>query len=91
MKFNQSSYFPLRMMCKSAPANALFGPTTFKNEKDCIYPDVNIPLNSTVIWLPKQHKTISLESYYKAQADNDVEALAKITALGIPLGIDFKC
>ena len=91
MKFNQSSYFPLRMICKSAPANVLFGPTTFKNERDCIYPDVKIPLNGTVIWLPKIHKTVSLESYRRAQETNDTEALAKITALGIPLGINFGC
>lgn len=88
-KFNDSSYYPLQMICKSAPKNALFGPSNFKNEHDCIYPKKKIPMHGVVIWLPKLHKTIALDSYLEAQEKNDVEALEKIKALGIPLGIDF--
>ena len=89
-KFNNSSYFPLQMLCRSAPKDVLFGPSTFKNERDCIYPKKKIPMNGVVIWLPKMHKTISLDSYFEAQEKNDTEAIAKIEALGIPMGIDFK-
>lgn len=91
MTKSNSGYFPLKMLCKSAPQDCLFGPTTYKNEHDCIYPKKSIPLNSTVIWLPKQHKTVALTSYLDAQANGDQEAIAKIQELGIPLGINFNC
>lgn len=91
MARSESGYFPLRLLCKSAPKDCLFGPSTFKNEHDVIYPQKSIPLNSTVIWLPKLHKTVALTSYLDAQANGDSEAIAKIESLGIPLGIDFKC
>lgn len=89
-KFNNSSYYPLQMLCRTAPKDALFGPSTFKNEHDCIYPNRKIPMHGVVIWLPKMHKTIALDSYLEAQEKNDTEAIAKIEALGIPMGIDFK-
>lgn len=89
MARSESSYFPLRLLCKKAPANCLFGPTTKQVEYDCIRPDVPVPLNATVIWLPDQHKSVSLESYLWAQKTGNQEALDKITSLGIPLGINF--
>ena len=90
MKFNNSSYFPLRMLDRRAPANCLFGPSNFKNERCWLYPNHKLKLNSTIIWLPDQKVHIGIASYVEAYANNDMEAIAKLEGLGIPAGIKFS-
>lgn len=89
MKFNKSSYFPLKSINKAAPNDALFGPTTFKNERDCVYPDRVLKLNSTVIWFPNRHKTVSIGSYFDAIRNNDTAAIEILKSLDLPLDLNF--
>jgi hypothetical protein len=89
MKSNKSSYFPLKMLCPSAPNGIMFGPTEFKKERCWLYSNRLLKLNSTIIWIPTKKIHIGLASYIDAQETGDEEALAKLTELGIPLGIKF--
>ena len=90
MKKNASSYFPLKMFCKSAPDGILVGPTEFRNEQDFLYPERRLRLNSTIIWIPGKQAHIGLASYVDAQKNGDEAAIAKLKELGIPLGIRFS-
>jgi hypothetical protein len=89
MKQNTSSYFPLKMLCRTAPTGIMFGPTEFKKERDWLYPNRILKLNSTIIWIPEKKVHIGLASYVDAQETQDEEALAKLAELKIPLGIKF--
>jgi hypothetical protein len=86
---NKSSYFPLRMLCPSAPLGVMFGPTEFK-ETCWLYPDRRLKLNSTIIWVPEKRVHIGIASYVDAQKNGDEAALAKLRELGIPLGVRFS-
>lgn len=90
MKKNSSSYFPLKMLSPSAPKGVMFGPTEFKSERDYLYPERRLKLNSTIIWVPEKQVHIGIASYVDAQKNGDEAALAKLAELGIPLGIRFS-
>ena len=90
MKKNSSSYFPLKMLSPSAPKDVMFGPTEFKSERDYLYPERRLKLNSTIIWIPGKQVHIGIASYVDAQKNGDETALAKLAELGIPLGIRFS-
>lgn len=90
MKKNSSSYFPLKMLSPSAPKGVMFGPTEFKSERDYLYPERRLKLNSTIIWVPEKQVHIGIASYVDAQKNSDEAALAKLAELGIPLGIRFS-
>ena len=90
MKKNSSSYFPLKMLSPSAPKGVMFGPTEFKSERDYLYPERRLKLNSTIIWVPEKQVHIGIASYVDAQKNGDEAALAKLKELGIPLGIRFS-
>ena len=90
MKKNTSSYFPLKMLSPSAPKDVMFGPTEFKSERDYLYPERRLKLNSTIIWIPEKQAHIGIASYVDAQKNGDEAALAKLKELGIPLGIRFS-
>lgn len=86
---NKNSWFSMRVYDKNAPTGVFFGPA-LQNEKINIpYEGEKVKKNETVIWVPDEHKTVSLKSYEKAHATQDQEALSKISALGIPLGCTF--
>ena len=89
MKKNASSYFPLKMLCKSAPDGVLFGPTEFRNEQHFLYPERRLRLNSTIIWIPGKQIHICVASYVDAFRNGDEEAIAKLAELGVPAGINF--
>lgn len=90
MKKNSSSYFPLKMLCPAAPNGVMFGPTEFKAERDYLYPERRLKLNSTIIWVPSKKIHIGIASYVDAQKNGDEAALAKLAELGIPMGIRFS-
>lgn len=90
MKKNSSSYFPLKMLSPSAPNGVMFGPTEFKSERDYLYPERRLKLNSTIIWVPEKQVHIGIASYVDAQKNGDEAALAKLAELGIPLGVRFS-
>ena len=90
MKKNTSSYFPLKMLSPSAPKGVMFGPTEFKSERDYLYPERRLKLNSTIIWIPEKQAHIGIASYVDAQKNGDEAALAKLKELGIPLGVRFS-
>lgn len=90
MKKNSSSYFPLKMLSPSAPKGVMFGPTEFKSERDYLYPERRLKLNSTIIWVPGKQVHIGIASYVDAQKNGDEAALAKLKELGIPLGVRFS-
>lgn len=90
MKKNSSSYFPLKMLSPSAPKGVMFGPTEFKSERDYLYPERQLKLNSTIIWIPEKQVHIGIASYVDAQKNGDEAALAKLKELGIPLGVRFS-
>lgn len=90
MKKSSSSYFPLKMLSPSAPGGILFGPTEYKNERDYLYPERRLKLNSTIIWIPEKQVHIGIASYVDAQKNGDEAALAKLKELGIPLGVRFS-
>lgn len=89
-KSNQSSYFPLQMLDRRAPKGVMFGPTEFKAERDYLYPERRLKLNSTIIWIPAEKIHIGIASYVDAQKNGDEAALAKLAGLGIPLGVKFS-
>ena len=104
---NTSSWFPLAKFVSDQSAKReckgiLFGPAKQAERLFYLYPNENVKKYETVIWSPREHKTISLKSYEKAHQDQDApvrcragrggkdaEALGKITKLGIPLGLTF--
>ena len=91
---NTSSWFPLARFVSDQSAKReckgiLFGPAKQAERLFYLYPNENVKKYETVIWSPREHKTISLKSYEKAHQDQDAEALGKISKLGIPLGLTF--
>jgi len=89
MRGNSNSWFHMNAICKSAPKGVFFGPALQNEKTSYLYPDEFIQKDATVIWVPGLKKTVSLVSYEKAHQENDKEALAKITSLGIPLNCNF--
>ena len=77
MKKNSSSYFPLKMLSPSAPNGVMFGPTEFKSERDYLYPERRLKLNSTIIWVPEKQVHIGIASYVDAQKNGDEAALER--------------
>ena len=93
-RHNESSWFPVAMFLKSKEdkleyKDVLFGPAKQVEHVNYPYPKETIKLDETVVWNPKQHKTVSLKSYEKAHQEQDLDALGKISKAGIPLGCDF--
>lgn len=91
---NTSSWFPVAMFVKSKKEKSscdsiLFGPAKQVEHVNYPYPNETIVKDETVIWCPRERKTVSLKSYEKAHQDQDIEALGKISCLGIPLGNTF--
>lgn len=91
---NTSSWFPMEMFIKDpiekkACKGILFGPAKQVEHLFYLYPNEVVKKDETVIWSPKEHKTVSLKSYEKAHQDQDAEVLGKIAKLGIPLGCTF--
>lgn len=91
---NTSSWFPLAMLVKTQKEkesckDILFGPAKQVEHLFYLYPNEIVKKDETVLWSPKERKTISLKSYEKAHQDQDIVALGKISKLGIPLGLTF--
>ena len=86
---NQSSWFPMKVYVKSAPNGVMFGPCLQNEKTNYPYPNEKIKKDSIVIWVPAEHKTVSLASYERAHQEQDIEALGKISRLGIPLDCTF--
>ena len=74
------------MYVKDADDGIFLGPALQREHTSYVYPNETIPMNATVIWVPAEHKTVSLASYEKAHQTGDQDALCKISKLGIPLG-----
>lgn len=89
MRGNSNSWFPMKAVCKGAPHGVFFGPALQNEKTSYVYPDEFIQKDATVIWVPGLKKTVSLTSYERAHQQDDGEALAKISSLGIPLKCDF--
>lgn len=86
---NQSSWFPMTMFDKSADKGVLFGPCLQAELLNYPYEKERVKKNETVIWVPAEHKSVSLKSYERAHLEHDHDALCKISKLGIPLGCTF--
>lgn len=94
---NESSWFPVSMFKKefqnngwsACDPNVLFGPAKQNERTSYLYKNEFIPKDSTVIWNPDLHITVSLKSYEKAHQEQDAEALGKITKAGIPILCTF--
>ena len=86
---NKNSWFSIKMYVKDADDGIFFGPALQREHTSYVYPNETIPMNATVIWVPAEHKTVSLASYEKAHQTGDQDALCKISKLGIPLGCTF--
>lgn len=79
----------MKMFDKSVKDNILVGPATVKQFSNYLYPNEQISKDEIILWNPELHKTVSLKSYEKAHQEEDVEALGKISKIGIPLGCTF--
>lgn len=77
------------MFDKTASSDILFGPALQAESLNYPYEKEKVKKDETVIWSPANHKTVSLKSYEKAHQTQDIEALGKISKLGIPLGCTF--
>lgn len=77
------------MFDKSVRGKVLFGPCLQKEKSNFMYENEVIPKNSTVIWVPDEHKTVSLVSYERAHQENDTKLLDKLVSIGIPLNCTF--
>ena len=96
-KRNNSSWFPIAMFSRdweksgvsACDKNILFGPCLQDERTSYLHENEFIKKDSTVIWNPDKHITVSLASYERAHQENDAEALGKITRAGIPLGCTF--
>ena len=86
---NTSSWFQLRMFDKTADKGILFGPAKQVEHLNYPYEKETVKKDETVIWVPSEHKSISLKSYERAHQNSDHDALCKISKLGIPLGLTF--
>lgn len=91
---NTSSWFPMEMFIKDpaekkACKGVMFGPAKQAEHLNYPYPNEFVKKDETVLWNPELHKTVSLKSYEKAHQEQDVEALGKISKIGIPLDCTF--
>lgn len=91
---NTSSWFPVSIYLKdpkekAAAEGVLFGPAKQREFLNFPYPKEVVKKDEVVIWVPSKHKSVSLKSYERALKSDDVETIAKIAELGIPLGCTF--
>lgn len=86
---NTSSWFPMKLYDKTAQDGVLFGPAKQPEKTSYLYPNEKIKKDETVIWVPAEHKTVSLKSYERAHLENDIEKLGLISKIGIALGCTF--
>lgn len=89
MKFNESGWYQMKMFDKTASKDILFGPAKQVEHTSYLYPHEVIRKDETVIWSTRDHKTVSLKSYERAHKTSDIDALGKISKVGIPLGCTF--
>lgn len=86
----KTTWIKLAQIAPGANPNIYLGCTEFKSERDYLYPDRRLRLNSTIIWIPEKRVHIGIASYVDAQKNGDEAALAKLRELGIPLGVRFS-
>lgn len=86
----KTTWIKLAQIAPGANSNIYLGCTEFKSERDYLYPERRLKLNSTIIWVPEKQVHIGIASYVDAQKNGDEAALAKLAELGIPLGIRFS-
>lgn len=89
MKFNRSSYFPLKSICPGAGAGVVFGPTTLPDEIDSLYPDRKLKLNSVILWNPAAKVHVGIASYIDAYRNGDADAIRRLAEWGMPPGAKF--
>lgn len=86
----KTNWIKLAQIAPGANPNIYLGCTDFKAERDYLYPERRLKLNSTIIWIPAKKIHVGIASYVDAQKNGDEAALAKLTELGIPLGVKFS-
>ena len=86
MKFNSSSWFPLKNFTRSpCHFDWMLGVTRFRGVRDFLDPMRTIRPNETVLWNRTLDANISLDTYRRVRASRDPDAVGKCRRLGLPL------
>ena len=87
MKYNTSSWFPVKRFTRSpCHFDWMFGPTRFSTACDYLA-GRKIARDETVLWNRTLNLNIALDSYRKAQSTRDPKMLDKLAEAGLPLDI----
>lgn len=88
MRFNNSSWFPLKNFTKSAcHFDWMLGVTRFKGVKDFMNPSKTIGVMETVLWNRTLNANISLNTYNEMKNTTDENIKKKFHEIGLPLDV----
>lgn len=88
MKFNSSSWFPLKNFTKSScHFDWMLGVTKFRGVKDFMDPSKTISPMETVLWNRTLNANIALSTYNKLKSSTDETVKSKFHSIGLPLDV----
>lgn len=88
MRFNSSSWFPLRNFTKSScHFDWMLGVTKFKGVKDFLNPKKTITPMETVLWNRTLNANIALSTYNEMKNSTDETIKSKFHEIGLPLDV----
>lgn len=88
MRFNNSSWFPLKNFTKSScHFDWMLGVTRFKGVKDFLDPNKTIKPMETVLWNRTLNANIALSTYNEMRSTSDEMIKGKFKEIGLPLDV----